>query len=211
MTPIKCFMVEPTEFQWRLLRRYNSSTDATGHYHDAKTLIGKAPIIWGESGGRRVILGDDLPTEPHDDPRWPTVCPCGYTFVDTDHWQVFTDPIYTRQDTGEEVSLRKLPPGGMYWAWWFEDIPYLCGPDGKCLIVALPSDGGDDLWMVDGPCSNCPTPEDKKHRCWCRHGVPPNVTVDKNPEPGQTTCTAGAGSIGTKRWHGFLRQGYLVT
>ena len=44
------------------------------------------------------------------------------------------------------------------------------------------------------------------HRCWCRHGEPPNITVDKNGP----TCPAGAGSIQCNDWHGYLRNGELV-
>jgi len=63
--------------------------------------------------------------------------------------------------------------------------------------------------MIDGPANNCTRKDDpgqKHHHCWVRHGVPPSITVDKNGP----TCEAGAGSILTKNWHGFLRNGMLV-
>jgi hypothetical protein len=67
-------------------------------------------------------------------------------------------------------------------------------------------DGHD--WCVDSEASNC-TRKNEEHHCWVRHGYPPecNVTVDKN-DP--NTCHAGAGSIQTPGWHGFLRDGILV-
>lgn len=68
---------------------------------------------------------------------------------------------------------------------------------------------GSDLmrqdWEVDGRASNCTKKDDNVHKCWCRHGDAPNVTVDKNGN----TCAAGAGSILVDGWHGFLRNGYL--
>jgi len=59
---------------------------------------------------------------------------------------------------------------------------------------------------MDDRASNCGSRDDDEHRCWVRHGEPPDLTVDKQG----LTCTAGAGSIVTDTWHGFLRGGYLV-
>ena len=49
---------------------------------------------------------------------------------------------------------------------------------------------------------------DNVHKCWVRHGRPEDGTlhVDKNGK----TCAAGAGSILTSKWHGFLHNGHLV-
>jgi hypothetical protein len=55
-------------------------------------------------------------------------------------------------------------------------------------MVALPPDGGDDLWMVDGTASNGPG--------WTREGKPPKVTARP--------------SILTPRYHGWLTDGFLV-
>ena len=60
-----------------------------------------------------------------------------------------------------------------------------------------------------GPASDTHHYEDARpHKCWVRHGDPRTgiVTVDKNG----VTCGAGAGSIATRGWHGFLREGMLV-
>lgn len=70
------------------------------------------------------------------------------------------------------------------------------------LIVKTP--GGD--WDIDSRASNCTLPNDKLHRCWVRHGEPPNIDVNKSG----ITCKAGAGSIIVGGWHGFLRNGYLI-
>jgi hypothetical protein len=68
------------------------------------------------------------------------------------------------------------------------------------LYVVTP---GGHWWDIDGRASNCTMKDDKQHRCWVRHGEPPNVTVDK----AGLTCKAGAGSIKVDGYHGFLRNG----
>lgn len=122
------------------------------------------------------------------------------------HWR----PRYRRVDTGEVFEhLASAPPGAMWDATWMHDCKggyFLGGPnsDGRFLVVRLPN--GHD-WCIDSRASNCTTPNDKTHRCWVRHGEPPNITVDKNGK----TCAAGAGSIQSGDYHGFLRNGELVT
>lgn len=74
--------------------------------------------------------------------------------------------------------------------------------DGRWLVVRLPN--GHD-WCIDSRCNNCTRPNDNAHRCWIRHGEPPNITVDKNG----VTCSAGGGSIQSGDFHGFLRNGVL--
>jgi hypothetical protein len=79
--------------------------------------------------------------------------------------------------------------------------------DGRHLIVVCP-DGHH--WNVDGRAGNCTMKDEKTHRCWIRHGdptKPETLTVDQNGY----TCKAGAGSILTSSWHGFLTQGELRT
>jgi hypothetical protein len=84
-------------------------------------------------------------------------------------------------------------------------MPQRCqGFDGRCLVVKCP-DGHE--WMIDGIASNCTDRGNEAHRCWIRHGEPPVLTIDKNGP----TCGAGAGSILTPRFHGFLRGGEFVT
>jgi len=147
---------------------------------------------------------------PRDDPRWPKTCECGHEFTASDHWQIFTDTIYKRADTGEEVSIRVSEPGMMWDAWWMPDC--YKGADGRCLVVVCPD---RHEWMIDGVASNCTMRDDRNHRCWVRHGEPPNLTVDKDVRPettpsAATTCEAGAGSIQTSNYHGFLRGGVFV-
>jgi len=160
----------------------------------------------GEATGddRSAVSGD---LHPHDDPRWPKKCEhCDYVFAEEDPWQLFTDRIYRRLDTGEETTLRDAPVGACWNASWLTEIdgPWFRGPDGRCLYVRTP--GGD--WCPDHRASNCTLPDDNQHKCWVRHGRPEDGTlhVDKNG----LTCAAGAGSIGQKTWHGFLHNGELV-
>jgi hypothetical protein len=96
-----------------------------------------------------------------------------------------------QQDVGAMWRAAWLPKG---FVWENETEAHL--------IVKTP--GGD--WDIDNRASNCTLPNDKVHRCWVRHGEPPNVDVNKSG----ITCNAGAGSIVIGNWHGFLRNGYLV-
>jgi len=193
---IECFWLEPMKQRERSLRRYqsggvaNSGCPAHG-YHDAKVKID--------------VVDDAAPTAKADsfkgDPRWPTHCDCGYAFADNDVWQVFSEALFLRSDSGELTTLREAPPGAMWDASWLTAVG--CGHDGKSLVVRCP-DGYD--WHIDGRASNCTLPNDNEHWCWPRTGIPPKITVTKHA-PGQRTCNAGAGSILTPGYHGFLRDG----
>ena len=113
---------------------------------------------------------------------------------------------YRHPETGEEKEFpHQFGPGAMWFANWYRKNWCWHNETEPHLIVATP--GGD--WDIDSRCSNCGSPNDRLHRCWVRHGTPPDITVDKNG----ATCKAGAGSFAPKsgRWHGFLRDGYLVT
>jgi len=134
-----------------------------------------------------------------------------------------------RTDTGEVVRTGLNSMWGPVGAMWFEryvsehrptgpddwNHSYLIQPDadakrepsytfvdGWHLIVITP--GGQ--WNIDSRASNCGSPYDYKHRCWVRHGQPPNITVDKDG----VTCVAGGGSIQCGSYHGFLRNGELT-
>lgn len=194
---IKCFMIEPTGRYRRWLRRYVPSYEeqckvSNNGYHDAMVAI-------EDSDKERVVMGDIW---PHDDPRWPTHCVCGREFAEEDTWQLFGRQIYTRPDTGKECTLYDAPPGAMWYADWYAEHERWHGPDGRSLWVMTP--GGE--WCVDGVASNCTNRADMKHKCWVRHGTPPDITVDKDG----LTCKAGAGSIMVGGYHGFLHGGYLV-
>lgn len=199
---IKVFFIEPTDKERRWLRRYSLGVHPDKHYCQAMR-----------------PLGDFDKSRPWDDYKreeWPTACDsCSHPFKDTDEFQKFDRTLYTRKDTGEMMTLQDAPPGACWNAHWYVDHEYNrgkmgsgynTGPDGRCLVVKLP-DGHD--WIIDSRCSNCTKPDNNEHFCWVRHGRPEDGTlhVDKKGD----TCSAGAGSIATPNWHGFLHNGYLHT
>ena len=94
----------------------------------------------------------------------------------------------------------ELEPGCLYWANWLPNRMFWDNQDGPHLMAVLPN---GYHWNIDSRASNCTRMDDRTHRCWCRHGELPNITVDKNGN----TCSAGAGSIQMGDYHGFLRNG----
>ena len=197
--PVKVFFLSPTDTHRRSLRRLRCIDGC-----------GADPKGWCRASVVIDTIEAENPTSgqvkwPRDDARWPKACErCGRAFDDSADWLVDHDRFYKRSDTGELVTLHDAPPGACWDASWFHDHPQYLGPDGRCLIVRCP-DGHD--WMVDGRASNCTLPNDNIHKCWVRHGRPEDGTlhVDKNG----VTCSAGAGSIATGKWHGFLHNGFL--
>ncbi len=218
---IQCFLLEPTERVSQKLRRYSSRStwdDAQaraiypnggcpltgGSYHNAEVRIEDADVIPGDREGS-VANGARGDEPPRDDPRWPTVCACGYAFdADGDPHQLFCERIYRRADTGAEMTLRDAPSGAMWFAPWMGQHwhPQL----GEVVSVKLP-DGTD--WLPDMQAQNCTMPDDhgqERHHCWVMHGQPPNLTIDKQG----VTCAAGGGSIQSRAYHGFLTGGVLT-
>lgn len=95
-------------------------------------------------------------------------------------------------------------PGDMFWSTFSSGGCSTHEPPCERHLMVVCPDG--HWWDIDGRASNCTMKDDKQHRCWVRHGELPKISVDKNG----LTCSAGAGSILTDRWHGFLRNGELV-
>ena len=181
MSSVKCFWLEDVRASRYRLRRYAGDLKCplpTGYHNASSAVIAETP-----EDPEKDYSGTRPPVVEHGDPRWPKACACGYTFVIEDTWQIFSDAVYKRADTGEMITHEEAPPGAMWDAsWWPEK-----GPDGICLMVKLP-DGCE--WMVDGPSSNSKTP-------WERAGKPPLVTARP--------------SILTPGYHGFLTDGVLVS
>lgn len=188
------------------LRRYSSEACSEPFgYHNASVVIDVVSQQLTDGG-----YVEPGPSLDRSDPRWPSVCPCGYTFVSADEWQTNYEPMYKRQDTGEVLgTIRTLPPGAIWDGWWMRGRrePFIeereqettvevqetsgvrtvnwCGPDGLCLIVRLPN--GHE-WHIDGAASN--------GGGWTRTGVPPKLTVTP--------------SVLARDYHGFLTNGELV-
>ncbi len=196
--PIRCFMLEETKLVRLMLRRFTFSeaTLALSPINCTKADWGHEawfpfPAADGEYWPARldgdVLKSYDDVGPPHDDPRWPTRCErCGEPIPEKGEWQVFQDRVYRRVDTGEMLVLRDAPPGAMWDGG--DSWHHAKGPDGISLHVALPPNGGDDYWCVDGPANNGPG--------WTRTGTVPNITARP--------------SILTKRYHGYLTDGFLV-
>jgi hypothetical protein len=201
MRRIKCFLMEPTDECRRFLRRYVFSNKLKcplhDGYHNAMVSIENEELVPYGTGTSRTTVPKSGLDAPMDDTRWPLYCGCGYAFTKHDEFQLFYQALWKRVDTGELHALEEAPVGAMINADW----SWHKGLDGKSIDVKTP--GG--WWSIDARCSNCTLPNDNVHKCWVRHGEPPDLTVDKNG----VTCAAGAGSIQQKTYHGFLRGGYL--
>ena len=115
---------------------------------------------------------------------------------------------WVRNDTGEtKEHNHQFEVGAIWFQYWLWKGATWDNETEPHLTVRCPNGDSTRDWDIDSRCSNCSPPNDRLHRCWVRHGVPPLVTVDKNG----VTCAAGAGSILLPKWHGFLRNGELVT
>jgi hypothetical protein len=113
-----------------------------------------------------------------------------------------TEPVKCFQTRSPKTRLR---PGAMRFGKHDKgDCPMgWTNCDGNHLLVTLPD---RSIWDVDSRANNCSRPNDTEHRCWVRDGKIPKITAGKDGN----TCSAGAGSIQSGSWHGFLRNGYLV-
>lgn len=195
MQPIQCFMLEQTNKEQRSLRRFTYSTDAKCPHGDGWGHDASVKIEPGVAEGEGSTSGD---LWPHDDPRWPTQCECGYEFQASDEWQLSCHRIWRRVDNGEEMTLdyRELPAGAMYWATWYSNDEAFSSTyhqqrgGGPHLMVNTP--GG--IWDADSMASNGPG--------WQWSGTPPNITA--NPSIGIQN------NDGSWRFHGWLRDGVLT-
>lgn len=185
MTTTQCFWVERADGEEWGLRRYVLSDDCPGNvgygYHNAENILGRST-----SAPRDV---------DHNDPRWPQKCDhCDYRFAPEDSWQVRTERVWCRLDTGEKWTDRRLPPGAMFDGAWY---PWK-GSDGLSLVVVLPPatvDSRGNWWNVDGPSRNNGVPGPGWTRTGDPRAIPPTVSVSP--------------SIAVSGYHGFLQDGIL--
>jgi hypothetical protein len=212
---VKCFLLEPVDKIRVWARRYSKGTPNCcprnpGQYscHGAMNLIGDFdhPHVPGEYENWDDFVETIRP--PATDPIWPVKCECGAILEHQDSergGQMFVHRLHKRSDTGDLTTIRDAPPGAMWSAWWMQHEGRYWDWDNQTEAPLMCKTPGGE-WNIDGRASNCTMPNDRTHRCWIRHGVPPLLTVDKNG----STCAAGAGSILSGKWHGFLRNGELV-
>jgi hypothetical protein len=204
------FFIIPTNKFEKYLTRYGSEKTPCpkrGYSCTGSVLIETVESEKSLASGSASSPGIEFPL---DDQRWPTTCNyCGNLITNVSEGYVHYFRLWTPQDRSrtpqncpEFFHLMKSPTGACWDANWLHD--HRVGPDGRSLYVMCPD---HHEWFVDGIASNCTRKDDKTHRCWCRQGKPEDGTlnVDKNCD----TCQAGAGSILTPNWHGFLRNGFL--
>lgn len=208
-----CFLITPGNQAQRSLRRYHDAGDAGApcpaphrSYHQARVEIGVFPVARSDHDSLAVID----PSEYERDERWPTQCDsCEYLFTDDDHWQVNQDLLYTAED-GREMTLADAPPGAVWIAEWMPDN-YRINGNGPVYVIRLPN--GTDF-MPGSQAANC-NRQGEDHDCWCVHGEPPLLTIDKTPEPGRSTCSSGGGSVWSNQgapneWHGHINNGVMT-
>lgn len=218
---VPCFSAEPVFTEAvRELRRYargeSGWTCEEGYHNVSVTLPGPFPLIRTEpdpEDGFQGIAALD-PTDYHGATPWPTHCTCGYEFKQEDHWQYNQHQLFTAIDgslVGQRWLQRDLPAGAIWKPWWMSSA--WCGINGTetILMIKLPS-GQDFLPGMEA--TNC-TRKGEDHDCWCVHGDVPNLTINKQPVEGRSTCDAGGGSIDSaadtpRHWHGFVTAGELV-
>jgi hypothetical protein len=204
-TPTPTFWMEPTTTVQVGLRRYRMTdgNDFTcaGGYHRALVITGEAPAVFHATEWSDRML-DVRPETPHDDPRWPAACECGYAFTDADQWQDWQELVYAVPGTDTRYVLnaptttdgggcRQAPPGAMWDSWWMPDG--YRGPDGIALTVRLPN--GSD-WCPDGPATGGGR--------WTRTGDPRHEPVTVTPS------IASREASDPLYYHGFLTEGVLT-
>jgi len=195
---VRCFLLTPSPRYRVMLHRDAPGDGACPGGHLASAIARDVARKTPPASNSEV----ELAKYPPGDARWPASCAaCGRPFDPADSRSVFFRTLYERGDGGPPCTIVEAPPGAVWDATWLPES--MRGADGRAVMVRLPN--GHD-WHVDGQASNCTRPGDRSHRCWVRHGTPPDLTVDKAGE----TCSAGAGSIQSGDYHGFLRQGFLV-
>lgn len=213
---IDCYFVAPTGRAAIALRRHLSPPDGgtvlcpahpTWNSHWSSKRIGDVAceLRPSETDGRSVWWIDYPDQKPSpEDPRWPTVCDCGFVFpADAarylDRW-----PLYAGVPGAEQSRLRDQPPGAMWRADWLEETALPAGtqsggahntrlgPEGWCVSVMTP----DGEWSIDTTSSNS--------GFWTRDSLPTDIKAGD-----RITITASP-SILMRRYHGWLRGGVLV-
>lgn len=191
MSRIKCIWLEPVPFARVSLRRYHGygqegpcPTSGLKYHNASVTVEVKIDRPLSEKYDSGDYASDAY---PHEDPRWPRACVCGFEFPENAQWQVNTERLYTSPELPDLIVLHEAPIGAMWDAWWYGTK----GPDGKCIVVKTPA--GD--WIVDYPT--------KDGKGWTRTGTPPVLTV-------QPSIAMGKDEKGRWIYHGWLRDGYLV-
>jgi hypothetical protein len=170
-------------------------------YHNAMSVLTQSMVLddW--------TLGGDAKSYPLEQfPNRCTTGTCGQPVPEKADRMILHRRLYRTPD-GSLISANDLKPGDLFFMrnHFYDHCPYgWTNCDGFHLHVVLPN--GSE-WDIDSRASNCTKKDDYEHRCWIRHGDPRTepVHVDKQGN----TCAAGAGSIVSGNFHGFLRMGRI--
>jgi hypothetical protein len=212
--PWECFVAPKAGKLSRKLRRYkgrdhDKSREAeyacpnmpgNFSYHDAKVRIEDTPDLF-----TKYVTEERVTPEIRLDPRWPTHCSCGYTFVEDDIWQVFTERLYTNPKTGEVFPIREAPPGAIFFADWLTpdrtpinvtdtgynghlSIFYYREWYGKRDPLLIQCPGRNIQWCPDSPSTNGPG--------WQIVGEIPKITITP--------------SILLPNYHGWVTDGFFT-
>lgn len=173
----------------RLIFEDGACPVCAGGYHRAETVIEGLPNDYAG------VVAAMNARELFDEPGWPSACACGYLFTEAAHRSVSPERLYDTASGRPEPGDLFFEPCNLHSPCFHWD-----NCDGMHLHAILPT--GEE-WDIDSRANNCALKDERTHRCWVREGVPPDVTAGK----GGHTCAAGAGSIQTARYHGFLRGG----
>lgn len=186
--PWECVLLLETDRASLALRRYSTDRRTpcpAAYYHEAHTQIGTTPLTIDAEGNWEI----DAPQPDPADPRWPTQCACGYAFTEGDNRLLAPSRIYTRQETGAEITLDEAEPGMVWEAPYYADVGWH-GVDGRSFVMRLPGDGE---WAIDAVSTSGGR--------WERTGEPPNITARPS--------ILSHGSATRKGYHGFLTNGVL--
>lgn len=174
----------------------------TRGYHGRMTELARSRKVYDNDLG-----GSD---DGHPVASYPATCDCGYVFSEDAHRRILLRRLFITAKN-EEVPWENLQPGDLFFINMDHGDEHYChgrwtNCDGNHLYCVLP---GGHRWDINGRASNCTMKDDTLHRCWVCHGDPAsgNIHVDKNG----LTCRAGAGSIMVPEFHGFLKNGMLVS
>jgi hypothetical protein len=137
----------------------------------------------------------------HPREQWPSCCDlCGEAAPEGAHRYILRSHLY-------DTPSGKPEPGDVFFLRYHgagDPCPWWDNCDGLHLHAILP---GGHWWDIDSRASNCTLKGERTHRCWVRHGTPPDLHVDKAGH----TCAAGAGSISVPGYHGFLHHGAFTS
>lgn len=190
MTGIPLFIVEPAGTCRLSLRRFRHGRDEGGHYHDASVVIDENAVVSPDGpDGTKPVTDHRV---PHDDPRWPTACPCGEAFTSEDSWQVNELDWY--EGSGQRfawgVGSWDGIPGAVMRAPW-RDI------DGRppAWHVCLPN----RTWWNTNDRAASAGPGNQLGPYWTVSGEAPRFTVSPSIDDQSPS----------RPWHGWVRDGHL--